>query len=122
MKVNATSFFGYMAYRSLSGLRRIRPWTYRYGQEQTTIKLWLQAVEQAAAHDHELARRVAELALLARGYGDVRQRGLDRLKDLLTDFKSELDSDVAAVSAAVDAAIDAARNDPDGDCRGGSIA
>ena len=120
LKIDATSLQGYLSYRLLAGLRGWRRFTYRYGQEQKAINIWLKAVEDAAARDTELARRVTKMALLARGYGDVRHRGLARLKDLLKDFKARLESDAAAVSATIDEALEAARNDPDGDCRGGS--
>ncbi|HEY5597386.1 MAG TPA: indolepyruvate oxidoreductase subunit beta family protein [Kiloniellales bacterium] len=117
LRIPTTSAWGYAALRAMA---RLKPWrrrTYRYGREQTAIEDWLAAVRQSAAHDLDLARRVAELAVLARGYGRVRTRGLDRLAAFTAGLAARLRDDPAGLIGDIDKLLWQARHDPDGDCR-----
>ncbi len=67
----------------------------------------------AAAVDYELACNAAELAVWARGYGDVRRRGFARLAQVFKDWPQRLAADRAALSDAVGASLTAANSDPD---------
>jgi len=64
-----------LCFRLLARLRRLRPQTYRYAQEQSAIKYWLQHVLDAARFSPALACEIAECAQLIRGYGDTHKRG-----------------------------------------------
>jgi indolepyruvate ferredoxin oxidoreductase beta subunit len=75
MAVNTTSVSGYLRFYVLAGLRRFRPKTFRYGQEQRAIEAWLRLIAQAAPLAAELAIEIAECARLIKGYGDTHKRG-----------------------------------------------
>jgi indolepyruvate ferredoxin oxidoreductase beta subunit len=76
MKVKTTTVSGYLRVWLLA---RMRPWrrrTFRYETEQSSIEAWLRLVERAARKgDTALAREIAELARLIKGYGDTHLRG-----------------------------------------------
>ncbi|MCP5368279.1 MAG: indolepyruvate oxidoreductase subunit beta family protein [Hyphomicrobiales bacterium] len=120
LKLRTSSPLGYALMKFLAGRKSWRPRSYGFAREAAAIDLWLTAVKAAAAVDGELALAVAELAVWARGYGDVRGRGLARLARLFEDWERRLQADPAAVRAAVEGALSDARNDPDGDCRAGA--
>jgi indolepyruvate ferredoxin oxidoreductase beta subunit len=75
MEVNTTSVSGYLRFRTLAALRRFRPRTYRYAEEQREIERWLGLIADAAPKSVELALEIAECARLIKGYGDTHQRG-----------------------------------------------
>jgi indolepyruvate ferredoxin oxidoreductase beta subunit len=75
MEVNTTSVSGYLRMRLLAKLRRFRPRTYRYMEEQRAIERWLGLIADAAALSPELALEIAECARLIKGYGDTHKRG-----------------------------------------------
>jgi indolepyruvate ferredoxin oxidoreductase beta subunit len=104
-------------YGLLRLLRALKPWrrrTYRFAEEQAAIETWLEALRPTLERDPELARGLAELALLARGYGRVRARGLARLRRLLDGWAGRLESDPGGLRREVEALRTAARQDPDG--------
>ncbi len=116
MRVRTSSPLGYASFRILAALRPLRPRSGRYRQEQESIEQWLRALAASAKRDYDLACRVAELAVWARGYGVVRTRGMNRLDALFADWEHKLDSDPHGLSAEVAASLEAARNDPDAEC------
>ena len=75
MEVNTTSVTGYLRFRMLAKLRRWRPRTYRYAEEQREIERWLGLIADASAQSAELALEIAECARLIKGYGDTHKRG-----------------------------------------------
>ena len=76
MEINSTSVSGYLRFLMLAKLRPIRPYGYRYKQEQQQIEGWLALIRAAAQHSAELALEIAECARLIKGYGDTHARGL----------------------------------------------
>lgn len=114
MRIDTASPWGFLAFRALAVLRPWRRRTVRYAREQAAIETWLAAVA-AAGRDPVLAREVVEAAVWARGYGEVRNRGLLRLDALFRDWERRLADDPEAVRAAVRRAIDYANNNPDGE-------
>src|SRR2546425_7923476 len=52
----------------------MRPWSLRAQREFALIDRWQRGVLDPAALDLELAREVADIATVVRGYGDVRRR------------------------------------------------
>jgi len=106
------------AFGMLRLLTRLKPWrpkTYRYAREQVAIEIWLAAVGAALDTDPDIARRTAELAVLARGYGGVRERGLERLEKTLEGWERRLKEDAEGLSRDIDRLLDQARNNPDAD-------
>lgn len=108
-----SSPWGYLGLKFLATLRRVRPHTWAFIQEQEAIESWLSAVGTAAGVDYELACQVAELAVWVRGYGEVRNRGQDRLAKLFANWSERLATNVDAVKAEVSASLYAARHAPD---------
>jgi indolepyruvate ferredoxin oxidoreductase beta subunit len=75
MEIKTTSVTGYLRFLMLAKLRRFRPRTYRYREEQAAIEAWLGLIAAAAAKSAALALEIAECARLIKGYGDTWKRG-----------------------------------------------
>jgi indolepyruvate ferredoxin oxidoreductase beta subunit len=75
MTVRSTSILGYLQFSLLRALRRWRPRTHRFEEEQRAIEAWLARIDAAAKISAELAIEVAECARLIKGYGDTHRRG-----------------------------------------------
>ena len=76
MHVRSTTVWGFARLRFLAGLRWWRPHSFRYIEEQAEIEGWLGQIRAATPLGVELAREIAELARLVKGYGDTYKRGL----------------------------------------------
>jgi indolepyruvate ferredoxin oxidoreductase, beta subunit len=76
MEINSTSVSGYLRFLMLAKLRWLRPYGYRYKQEQQQIDGWVALIREAAQQSTELALEIAECARLIKGYGDTHARGL----------------------------------------------
>ena len=81
MEVNSVSISGYLRFRLLAKLRRLRPRSYRYGEEQREIESWLGlivggcgAIERACAGSRRM--RAADQGLWR--HAQARQRQLSR--------------------------------------------
>ena len=72
--VRTTTVTGYLRIWLLARLRVLRPMSWRARVEDERIDRWLAGVERALAWDEALAREIAHLARLVKGYGDVRRR------------------------------------------------
>src|SRR5690349_2894487 len=72
--VRTTTVSGFLRVWLLGRLRELRPSSWRAYVEHERIDRWLAAVTRALAWDESLAREVAQLARLVKGYGDVRRR------------------------------------------------
>jgi indolepyruvate ferredoxin oxidoreductase, beta subunit len=72
--VRTTTVTGYLRIWLLARLRVLRPMSWRARVENERIDRWLAGVERALAWDEALAREIARLARLVKGYGDVRRR------------------------------------------------
>ena len=60
----------------LAGLRRWRPRTLQFAEEEAWVERWLDLVERTLAVDPAAAREVVATAALVRGYADTYKRGL----------------------------------------------
>lgn len=76
MHIRTTGLFGYLRVYLLSRLKRFRPKSLRFQEEQARIDAWLDLIARAARVDLALAREVCECARLVKGYGDTFARGL----------------------------------------------
>jgi len=74
LHVRSNSISGFLRLRLLAGLRRFRPYSHRYAQEQALIGEWLDAIERACTIDLAMAREIVDLARLIKGYGDTHAR------------------------------------------------
>jgi len=75
MELKTTSILGYLRFWTLAKLKRFRPKSWRYAEEQAAIEAWLRRVIAAAKLSGDLALEVAECARLIKGYGDTWKRG-----------------------------------------------
>jgi indolepyruvate ferredoxin oxidoreductase beta subunit len=117
MELQTTSIGGYLRFRLLAGLRRWRPRSYRYGEEQVQIETWLTLIREAASYSADLAIEVAECARLIKGYGDTHKRGLGNYRIIEQRVIRRALAGDLSVGHAVDAvasARTAALVDPDG--------
>lgn len=115
LHINTTSLHGFLLLRGLASLRRLRPYTARYQEEQRLIERWLAAIADALPRHSPLALELALCGRLIKGYGDTHARGktnfLRILDELLT--SPALASDTARTDA-IREAREAALADPDG--------
>jgi indolepyruvate ferredoxin oxidoreductase beta subunit len=81
--VKTTTISGYLRLWLLARLRRLRPFSHRAHEEHARIERWLSAVRECAALDAALAREVARMGQLVKGYGDVRRRLVAVVDELL---------------------------------------
>jgi indolepyruvate ferredoxin oxidoreductase beta subunit len=73
MAIQSTSVTGFLRFWLLARLKRFRPRSYRFGEEQRVIEAWLGLIKQAVST--ELALEIVECAGLIKGYGDTHKRG-----------------------------------------------
>ena len=118
MEIKTTSVSGYLRLRLLAGLRRFRPRTYRYCQEQTAIEAWLTLIRAAAAKSAALALEIAECARLIKGYGDTLKRGAANYAAIERQVIRPILAGAIPLSRGIDAVASAraaALTDPDGE-------
>jgi indolepyruvate ferredoxin oxidoreductase beta subunit len=118
MEINSTSISGYLRFWLLAKLRVLRPFGYRYKQEQQQIDTWVGLIREAAKHSIELALEVTECARLIKGYGDTYARGLANYRAIETRvIRPALAGQILPPRAAdaVASARTAALVDPDGE-------
>jgi indolepyruvate ferredoxin oxidoreductase alpha subunit len=118
MQVKTTSLAGFLRFWLLAKLRRFRPRTFRYQEEQKAIEAWLGLIAEAARVSPDLALEVAECARLIKGYGDTHKRGaanyrLVEAEVIRPALAGQLPAELAA--DAVASAREAALRDPDGE-------
>ena len=75
MELKTTTVWGYLRFWGLAKLKRFRPKSWRFAEEQIAIEAWLARVVAAARLSPELALEIAECARLIKGYGDTWKRG-----------------------------------------------
>jgi len=126
MRVRTTTILGYLRVWMLAKLRPWRRRTHRYQIEQREIERWLALVKRACdMGDTSLAREIAELARLIKGYGETHQRGsasFARIVELLVEPALAQSSPIGDATAAVRAAREAALADPEGKSLDAAIA
>ncbi len=122
LKLRSDSRLGHLALRMVASLRRWRPASQRYADEQAAIARWLAAIERVATLGWAPAHALALCGRLIKGYGDTHARGhenMARIVDTLTSdaavarFAAQA-AGGALLTAALDSARDAALADPDG--------
>jgi indolepyruvate ferredoxin oxidoreductase beta subunit len=118
MHVRTTTIWGFARLRLLASLRWWRPRSYRYVEEQAEIERWLAAIRGAAPLSIELAREVAELARLVKGYGGTLKRGLGNYRRIAAEVIEPALAGRMSPRAAADAVANArvaALADPEGE-------
>ncbi len=118
MEIKTTSVSGYLRFLLLARLRRFRPRSHRYNQEQVAIEAWLALIAAGAAKSGALALEIAECARLIKGYGDTLKRGAANYAAIERQVIQPILAGTIAPSRGVDAIASArvaALADPEGD-------
>jgi indolepyruvate ferredoxin oxidoreductase, alpha subunit len=118
MEINTASISGFLRFYILAKLRRFRPRTWRYQEEQRAIESWLRLIRRAAPLSMELAIEIAECARLIKGYGDTHKRGSDNYRVIVSQVIEPALAGRMSLHQAVDAiasARTAALLDPEGE-------
>ena len=74
--IRTTRFAGFLRLALVAALRRWRPRTLRFAEENAWVDRWLDLVERALLVCPSAAREVVATAGLVRGYSDTYQRGM----------------------------------------------
>jgi indolepyruvate ferredoxin oxidoreductase beta subunit len=125
MHVRSSTIWGFARLRFLAGLRWWRPRSFRYLEEQAEIEGWLAAVRFAAPISIELAREIAELSRLIKGYGDTYKRGLGNYRRIVAEVIEPALAGRLAARVAADAVASArvaALADPEGEALSKTLA
>jgi indolepyruvate ferredoxin oxidoreductase beta subunit len=118
MEINTASISGFLRFYILAKLRRFRPRSWRYREEQRAIENWLRLIARAAPLSAELAIEIAECARLIKGYGDTHKRGSDNYRVIVSQVIEPALAGQIPLRQAIDAiasARTAALLDPDGE-------
>lgn len=112
IRLQSSSVVGALLLRCAAGLRRLRPYSLRFGREQAAIEQWLAAVEQAlVARGSEglpVALELARLPRLLKGYGDTHSRGHEAFVRALGAYAELGDAGSAEVAEALRVMVRAA--------------
>jgi indolepyruvate ferredoxin oxidoreductase beta subunit len=125
LKVRTTRLSGYLRLRFLAGLRRWRPRTLRFAEEDAWVERWLALVERALAADPDAAREVVATAALVRGYADTYKRGLASWSRIMDEVVEPMLAGRGRRAHFADAVLQArlaASKDPDGEALADTIA
>jgi indolepyruvate ferredoxin oxidoreductase alpha subunit len=118
MEINTASISGFLRFYILAKLRRWRPRSWRFQEEQRAIENWLKLIGCAAPLSAALAIEIAECARLIKGYGDTHKRGSDNYRVIVAQVIEPALAGQMPVRQAVDAiasARTAALLDPEGE-------
>src|SRR5262249_32867123 len=118
MEIKTSSVWGYLRLMLLARLRRFRPRSYRFQQEQAAIEALLALIAAAAAKSAPLALEIAECARLLKGYGDTLERGALNYAAIERQVIRPIFAGAVPLSRGIDAvasARTAALTDPDGE-------
>ena len=122
MHIRTSGALGYLLVRALAWLRPLRPYSYRYREEQALIGRWLALVADAARRDVTLALEVAACANLIKGYGETHRRGKANFLAIVDALvENPATSDPRDQAAAIRKAREAALADPEGKALGSTL-
>ena len=118
MELKTTTVWGYARFWTLAKLKRFRPKSWRYAEEQSAIESWLALIAAAARRSGDLALEVAECARLIKGYGDTWKRGASNYATIVARVIAPVLEGRMGVAQGIDAiasARTAALVDPEGE-------
>ena len=125
LKIRTTRLSGFLRLRMLSVLRRWRPRTLRFAEEEAWVERWLAIVERTLAADTTAAREVVATAALVRGYADTYKRGLANWTRIMGEVVEPMLAGRLPRSHFADAVLQArlaATKDPEGEALADTIA
>lgn len=125
LKLRSTRLSGHLRLWALAALRRWRPHTLKFAEEEAWVRHWLDLVERVLAVDLAAAREVVATAALVRGYAETYKRGqVNWAKIVAAVIEPALAGELAGVAFA-DAVLQArlaASKDPEGEMLNRTIA
>lgn len=74
-QIRTRTIGGFVLLHCLAGLKRWRPSTFRYREENERIERWLDRIAQLAEGRYDLAVELARAQRLVKGYGETHERG-----------------------------------------------
>jgi indolepyruvate ferredoxin oxidoreductase, beta subunit len=83
LQIRSDTVLGFLTLYMLARLRWWRPRTLRFAEENADIDAWLSALKAAMGRDAALAREIAELPRLRKGYGETRTRGVGKYTQVM---------------------------------------
>ncbi|WP_321341394.1 indolepyruvate oxidoreductase subunit beta family protein [Breoghania sp.] len=86
MKVKTNTIFGFGRIWLLAKLKRWRPHSLRFQEEQQAIEAWLSLITEARGVSSAFALQTADLARLVKGYGDTYRRGQETYRQVVSDM------------------------------------
>jgi indolepyruvate ferredoxin oxidoreductase, beta subunit len=107
MEIKTNSVSGYLRLLALARLRRFRPRSFRYQEEQHAIEAWLALTIAAAPKSEQLALEIVECARLVKGYGDTLKRGAANYAAIERDVIRPTLAGALALSRGIDAVASA---------------
>jgi indolepyruvate ferredoxin oxidoreductase beta subunit len=125
MEINTASISGFLRFYTLAKLRRWRPRSWRFQEEQRAIENWLKLIARAAPLSAALAIEIAECARLIKGYGDTHKRGGDNYRVIVAQVIEPALASQIPIRQAADAiasARTAALLDPEGEALSNCLA
>lgn len=84
LHIRSDTVLGFFTLYLLARLRWWRPRTLRFAEENTQIDAWIGALKVAMLKDADLARELAELPRLRKGYGETRSRGVSKFVQVMS--------------------------------------
>ena len=125
LKVTTTRLSGFLRLKALAGLRRWRPRTLRFAEEEAWVERWLGLVERTLAADPAAAREVVATAALVRGYAETYKRGLSNWTAIMEGVVEPMLAGELPRAQFADAVLQArlaATKDPEGEALAETIA
>ena len=113
MTLETTSVRGFVMLRLLASLKRWRPISLRFAEEQHAIEHWLQALQTALPAHPGFALALARMPQLRRGYSDTFERGRAAYERLFEAQVRPVHRPDDAAAAALHAGLAAAQAMPD---------
>lgn len=87
-QVRTRTMRGFLLLYGLAGLKRWRPATLRYREENARIEQWLDHIAQLVERHYDLAVELARAQRLVKGYGDTHERGWRNFSVLLEQLET----------------------------------
>lgn len=109
MTLATSSVSGFVLLRLLAALRRFRPHSLRFIEEQAAIDVWLAALQRVLPLHAGFAAALAELPRLRKGYSDTFEHGRANYERIFAELVAAVaapgDADAKALRQAIDAAL-----------------
>ena len=105
IRLQSSSVAGALVLRCAAGLRRLRPYSLRFGREQAAIEQWLAVVEHAlvsrGSDGLPVVLELARLPRLLKGYGETHSRGNEDFARALGTYAELGDAGSAEIAEAL---------------------